>query len=154
MWVATRPMTVPFHVLAPACPPTPIFAFLGLFMDAFLLPSPFPIIIYILTWPLKVLHCLDVPSQPPAPAYPPDFAFLGYLWVYFCIYFNVFHPYMYIHNLYPWIEKFWPLFWVQSAASWQGDEWNSVYCGNQAPKKHKNIYIYSPLCMEGKLYSR
>jgi hypothetical protein len=61
---------------------------------------------------------------------------------------------MYIHNLYPWIEKFWPLFWVQSAASWQGDGWNSVYCGNQAPKKHINIYIYSLLCMEGKLYSR
>jgi hypothetical protein len=60
---------------------------LRLFMLAFLILSPIPIIIHLLAWSLKVLHPPDIPPQFSAPACPPVFAFLGYLWAYFCIYF-------------------------------------------------------------------
>ena len=61
---------------------------------------------------------------------------------------------MYIHYSYPWIEQIWPLFWVQSAASWQGGGWNSIYCGIQPPKQPKKIHTYPPVHGQCKLHSR
>jgi len=84
----TSPHTTSHPILYPYpyCPPAPHFRFFWTIYGHLLLLSPFPITMYLLTWSLKVLHCLDIPSLLPASACPPDFAFWVYLWAHFCMY--------------------------------------------------------------------